>query len=193
MAAKSVTFTSSTSGIYLMTTLFPRLGIADEMEMKSTTIGVVSVVRGQAELAIQPASELIPVQGVDFVGTIPAELQKVNTYAAAMVAGSKQADGARRLIAFLSSPSAFAAIRRSGMEPSHEPSADLRVILSGAFMAAPAVAGGEAGSDFGRSANCSRRRVLTTSDHCPPMSNASRSSQQASWLAPKNRKRRVLS
>ena len=46
LRAKSVTFTSSTSGVYLMTTLFPQLGIADEMAKKSTTLGVATVATG---------------------------------------------------------------------------------------------------------------------------------------------------
>jgi molybdate transport system substrate-binding protein len=116
--AKSVTFTSSTSGVYLMTILFPRLGIADEMAKKTTTAGVAAVVRGEAEMAIQPVSELLPVAGVDFVGTIPAEVQKVNVYAAAVVAGSKETDASKKLIAFLASDAATAAMKKSGMEPS---------------------------------------------------------------------------
>jgi len=117
LRAKSVTFTSSTSGVYLTTTLFPRLGIAVEMAGKSTTAGVAAVVRGDAELAVQPVSELLPVPGVDFVGTIPAEVQKVNVYAAAVVTGSKETDASRRLIAFLASDRATAAMKKSGMEP----------------------------------------------------------------------------
>ena len=118
LRAKSVTFTSSTSGVYLMTVLFPRLGIADEMAKKTTTAGVASVVRGEAEMAIQPVSELLPVAGVDFVGTIPAEVQKVNVYAAAVVTGSKETDRSKKLIAFLASDAATAAMKKSGMEPS---------------------------------------------------------------------------
>ena len=117
LRAKSVTFTSSTSGVYLTTILFPRLGIADQMAGKSTTAGVAAVVRGDAELAVQPVSELLPVPGVDFVGTIPAEVQKVNVYAAAVVNGSKETDASRRLIAFLASDRATAAMKKSGMEP----------------------------------------------------------------------------
>jgi molybdate transport system substrate-binding protein len=117
LRAKSVTFTSSTSGVYLTTTLFPRLGIADEMARKSSTAGVAAVVKGDAEMAIQPVSELLPVPGVDFVGTIPAEVQKVNVYASAIVTGSKEAEASKRLIVFLSSAGATTAIKKSGMEP----------------------------------------------------------------------------
>src|SRR6266566_2967692 len=40
LRAKSITFASSTTGIYLTTMLFPRLGIASEMAAKSTTAAV---------------------------------------------------------------------------------------------------------------------------------------------------------
>jgi len=118
LRARSVTFTSSTSGVYLMTVLFPRLGIADEMSKKSTTTGVAAVAKGDAEIAIQPVSELLPVTGIDVAGILPAEAQKINTYAAAVVRGSMEVDASRRLIAFLASGAASAAVRRYGMEPS---------------------------------------------------------------------------
>jgi molybdate transport system substrate-binding protein len=118
LRAKSITFTSSTSGVYLTTVLFPRLGIADAMAAKSTTVGAAAVAKGEAELAIQPVSELLPVPGVELVGTLHEAAQKVNVYAAAVVAGSKEIDASKRLIAFLASERAAAAIRKSGMEPS---------------------------------------------------------------------------
>jgi ABC-type molybdate transport system substrate-binding protein len=71
--------------------------------------------------AIQPSSELIPIPGVDFVGTIPAEIQKVNTYAAAIVAGSKEMEASERLIKFLASEAATAAIQKNGMDPVTQP------------------------------------------------------------------------
>jgi hypothetical protein len=118
LRAKAVAFTSSTSGVYLTTVLFPKLGIADEMAKKSTTEAAAAVVRGDAELSVQPVSELIPVPGLEFVGTIPREIQKVNVYAAAVVKGSAQTEAAKRLIAFLSSDAAAAAKKKNGMEPS---------------------------------------------------------------------------
>ena len=71
---------------------------------------------GNAEIAVQPISEILPVQGVDLVGTIPAEVQYVAIFAAAVVAGSKEAEASGRLIAFITSEGATAAIKRSGME-----------------------------------------------------------------------------
>ena len=117
LRAKSVTFDSSTSGIYPRTILFPRLGIAAELAAKSTSVGVTSVATGQAEIAVQPVSEILPVQGVELVGTIPSEVQFIAVFSAAVVAGSTEIDAAKRLIAFLSSERATAAMRKNGMEP----------------------------------------------------------------------------
>lgn len=117
LRAKSITFPDSTTGIYLTATLFPRLGIAGEMAGKITHSGVAAVAKGEAEMAIQPVSELLHVPGTDFVGTIPVEIQYVSVFTGAMVAGSKQPESAKRLIAFLASDSAVKAIRKSGMEP----------------------------------------------------------------------------
>src|SRR5262245_36357707 len=117
LRARSVTFTSTTTGIYLTTKLFPRLGIADEMARKSTTGGVTTVARGDVEIAIQALSELLPVAGIEVVGPLPADVQNVAVFSAAVVIGSKDITASKQLIAFLSSASATAAIRKSGMEP----------------------------------------------------------------------------
>ena len=117
LAAKSVAMSSSTSGVYLTTTLFPKLGIAEQMAPKTTMAGAVLVGRGEAEIGLQQVSELLPIEGTTFIGPIPSEAQYVTTYAAAVVAGSSHADAARRLIAFLASESSAGAIARSGMEP----------------------------------------------------------------------------
>ena len=98
-----------------------RLGITTAIEVKIPSRGtesVAMVARGGAQLSIQPVSEILHMPGVEFGGTLPVELQHRAVYAAAIVVGSKQAEGARRLIAFLSSEAAAAAIRSSGMEPS---------------------------------------------------------------------------
>ena len=121
LRSKSVAIPSSTTGIYLTGDLFPRLGIANKIAVKSTTRGAASVAmvaEGEAELAIQPVSEILHARGVDFVGTIPSEIQYVSVFAAAVVAGSKEPEASKRLIAFLASEKASAAIKKSGMEPS---------------------------------------------------------------------------
>lgn len=125
LRAKSVTFPGSTTGIYMVKKLFPQLGIASEMAPKTTSTGVAAVAKGDAEIAVQPVSELLHAPGTEFVGTLPKEIQYVSVFSAAMVAGSKEpkavlaarALAARKLLDFLTSEKAKAAIKASGMEP----------------------------------------------------------------------------
>ncbi len=117
LRAAAVTFEGRTTGIYLPRMLFPRLGIAGEMAAKSTTAAVAAVAKGEAELAIQPVSELLHVAGTEFVGPLPKDIQYISGFAAAVVAGTKELKKSQRLIAFLNSDSAAAAIKKAGMEP----------------------------------------------------------------------------
>src|SRR5215470_6329618 len=117
LGAKSVSVDASTSGIYLTTKGFPRLGIEKEMAGKTIKEGAPAVAEGKAEIAVMLVSEILPVKGVEVVGTVPHEVQDASVFSAALVAGTKNAESAKRLIAFLASQSAAAAIKRSGMEP----------------------------------------------------------------------------
>jgi molybdate transport system substrate-binding protein len=107
----------STSEIYMRTKLLPKLGIADAIQPKLNNGGAAAIAAGETEMAVLPVSELSNKPGVDLIGTIPQDLQLVQTFSAAVVAGSKQPRVSRELIAFLASESARAAIRKSGMEP----------------------------------------------------------------------------
>jgi molybdate transport system substrate-binding protein len=118
--AKKIAVPGSTSGIWLKTDLFPRLGIADKInvEMKARGTDVTSMVAaGDADIGVLPVSEILSAAGVDHAGTPPSELQLVQVFAAAVVAGSKEIETSRRLIEFLASPRASEAIKSSGMEP----------------------------------------------------------------------------
>jgi molybdate transport system substrate-binding protein len=117
LGAKSVTFPGSTTGIYMVKKLFPHLGIASEMAPKTTSTGVPALAKGDAEIAVQPVSELLHAPGTEFVGTIPKEIQYISVFSAAMVAGTKEPKVAKQLLDFLTSEKAKAAIKESGMEP----------------------------------------------------------------------------
>jgi molybdate transport system substrate-binding protein len=111
---------SSTSGIWLVKDLFPRLGIADKIDIKITPRGAGAagmVAEGGAGVAVLPISEILPAKGVDYAGSLAPEIQFLQVFSAAIVAGAKEADNAKRLVAFLASPRAAEAIKKSGMEP----------------------------------------------------------------------------
>ena len=121
LAAKSVAYSDSASGVYVSTELFSKLGIAEEMKGKAkmipaTPVGEI-VAHGDAEIGFQQISELMPVPGIDIVGPLPPELQKITIFSAGIATVSKQPDAGKALIKFLGSPAASAAIVKSGIEP----------------------------------------------------------------------------
>jgi molybdate transport system substrate-binding protein len=121
LAAKSVAYSDSASGVYVSTEMFAKLGIADEMKDKArkipaTPVGEI-VARGDAEIGFQQISELLPVAGVDIVGPLPPDVQKITVFSAGIATVSKEPDAGKALIKFLASPAARAAIVKSGMEP----------------------------------------------------------------------------
>jgi molybdate transport system substrate-binding protein len=118
--SKVVAMPASTGGIYLMKEVFPKLGIADQVNVKATPRGTgatAMVAAGEADIAVLPVSEILHAKGVDFVGVIHKDIQLDQTFSAAIVAGSKQAEGAEKLIAFLTSERAAPAVKAGGMEP----------------------------------------------------------------------------
>jgi len=120
LSSGTVAVPSSTSGIFLMQDVFPRLGIADKVNVEVTPRGTgaaAMVATGKADLAVMPVSEIVHAPGVELAGVIADEIQLNQVFAAAAVAGSSEIEAAKRLIAFLASERASETIRSSGMEP----------------------------------------------------------------------------
>ena len=97
------------SGIYFPTVL-ERLGISEQMKPKlvvpegGVPIGEI-VASGGAEIGIQQISELMPVEGIEIIGPLPAPLQKITFFSAGALSTAKDAKGAQSLIAFISTAS----------------------------------------------------------------------------------------
>ena len=67
---------------------------------------------------MQPISELMEVDGIDIVGSLPADLQSPDlVFMAGSLAVSEQPLPAKALIDFLAAPSAAAVYKAKGMEP----------------------------------------------------------------------------
>jgi len=120
LEARSIAYSASVSGDYLSTELFRRLGIAEQIMPKSRRIegervGAV-VARGEAQIGFQQTSELLPVPGIDYVGPLPPEVQRVTVFSAGVAVNSGDPVAARALIAFLGSPQAADAVKKSGLE-----------------------------------------------------------------------------
>ncbi|MBI3918965.1 MAG: substrate-binding domain-containing protein [Betaproteobacteria bacterium] len=118
--AKAIAYSTGPSGIYLAG-LFERMGIAEQLKSKLRRVqgepaGAV-VARGDADLAFQQVSELLPVAGIDLVGPLPPDIQKITVFSAGVHVKAAQRAAARALTKFLSSLDAAPVIRKKGMEP----------------------------------------------------------------------------
>ena len=121
LAAKSIAYSASASGTYLSTELFPKLGVAEQLKdtakkIYSERVGTV-VARGDAELGFQQVSELLPIEGLEFLGEIPAEVQQTVFFSAGITKDAQNPEAARDLIRFLTSAEAAPIIRKTGMNP----------------------------------------------------------------------------
>lgn len=119
--AGSISYSTGPSGTHLQK-LFERWGIAKEIAGRTVLappgVAVGSLVAdGRAELGFQQLSEMIHLQGIDVLGPLPAAVQIVMVFSAALAAQTVHADIAERWLAFLGSPEADEVKRRNGMMP----------------------------------------------------------------------------
>jgi molybdate transport system substrate-binding protein len=119
--ARSIAYSRiGASGIFFVR-LIERLGIAEQVNAKSTVIpsGFTAelAARGEVELAVQQVSELMVVAGVDIVGPLPSELQQPAMFSAGVFADCAAPDQAARFVQFLASATAAPALQAAGLEP----------------------------------------------------------------------------
>ncbi len=121
LAAKSIAYSDSASGVYIEREMLKTLGIADAVKDRARMIPAEPVgnvvARGDAEIGFQQMSELKPVKGITLVGLLPPGAQQYTVFSAGVLANSAHAEAARALVAYLGSAQAAATIRDSGMEP----------------------------------------------------------------------------
>ena len=123
LAARAIAYTDpasgGTAGVYLAK-LFEKMGIAAELKPKSVLVkgglAAEKIVSGEADIALQPASELLAVQGVALVGPIPLEVQSYIIYAGAVSSGARDQAAAEALLAALHGPDKAALLKKKGME-----------------------------------------------------------------------------
>ena len=120
LAAKTVGYSQGTSGQHFLAVI-QRLGIADAIKAKAiVTTGRpvgAAIAAGEAEIGVQQVAELLPVPGIDFVGPLPGDLQKLIPISAGIAAKAKDAATAKALVAFLRSEAAVAVLKKKGIDP----------------------------------------------------------------------------
>jgi len=122
LSARAISYSKTgISGVYFPTVL-ERLGIAEQVAAKvlippsGVPVGEV-VAKGDAEIGVQQISELSPVPGIEIVGPLPAQLQKVTVFSAGMFVGATDPQAAKALVALLTSAAARPVYQGRGMEP----------------------------------------------------------------------------
>ena len=121
LSAKTISYGDPSAGgpvgIYIAG-LIERLGLVSELKPKTKLVQnaelvLPAVVNGDAEIGITLSSATAST--VEFV-TLPTDVQNYTIYMAAVMANSKQADAAKALLTFLTSPDAKNAMRAKGFE-----------------------------------------------------------------------------
>lgn len=127
LAAKSIALSQPVgggqSGVH-MAKVFERLGIAAAMQAKAKygaggAGGLAGLVvrRGEAEIAIQQMAELMAVADIDIVGPLPAEVQRITTFAAGIPTSASRPEAGQALIDFLMMPATKNIMKVKGLEP----------------------------------------------------------------------------
>jgi molybdate transport system substrate-binding protein len=120
LAAKSIGYSTGPSGVYMLS-VFEKLGITDQVKakLKQSPSGVfvgTLIASGETEVGFQQISELVHFPGIDYVGPLPGDLQRLTVFSAGIHAGAKQADAARALVKFITAPAAASVIKKHGLE-----------------------------------------------------------------------------
>jgi molybdate transport system substrate-binding protein len=124
LAARSIVYADPAkgglSGIVFAHAL-ERLGIAEQMKARTILVpgaqAADMVAKGEAELGVGQASEIVPVAGAQVVGPLPGELASVTLFTAAVGTGSEAPEAAKAYIDFLTGPQAAPALRAKGFRP----------------------------------------------------------------------------
>jgi molybdate transport system substrate-binding protein len=108
------------SGVYFARVL-DRLGIGEQMNAKTILVpgaqAAEVVAKGEAELGVAQASEIVPVAGAQLVGPLPGEFASMTVFTAGIGAVSESPDPANELIKFLTGPEAAGRFKAKGFEP----------------------------------------------------------------------------
>ncbi|MCK6687201.1 substrate-binding domain-containing protein [Enterobacter asburiae] len=121
LQASSIAYSDSASGRYVSQTLFKKLGIEKEVADKATMVERIpvasEVAKGKYTVGFQQVSELLPVQGVTFIGKIPDNLQYITRFAGAVTRHAEYPAEGKALLTYLASPPSRDVIQKTGMIP----------------------------------------------------------------------------
>jgi molybdate transport system substrate-binding protein len=109
------------AGVSFTNTL-KQLGIAEDVKSKihlarGGAAAMEALAKGEVEIGLTFVSEILTEPGVEAVGPLPASISTPTSLVAFVSAHAKNADAARALVKYLSSPDAAATYKKVGMAP----------------------------------------------------------------------------
>jgi molybdate transport system substrate-binding protein len=120
--AKSIGYSRGGSGT-IAAQVMEKLGIADQLKAKTKFIDGIPVAavvaKGDVEVGLQQINVIIPVEGADYIGPLPGELQQTVLFAAGILTVSKEKELARAFLNYITSADAGPLLRKSAMEAWH--------------------------------------------------------------------------
>src|SRR6266478_4153199 len=123
LSAKSITFNPSGASAPHVYDIFQRLGIAENVKSKlileqNAEPGrpQMDVAAGKADLVITLIPEIKFFKGVELAGPVPGDLQSYISFAGGVATNSHNADAAKALIKFITSPAAAPTLKAKGEE-----------------------------------------------------------------------------
>jgi molybdate transport system substrate-binding protein len=124
LAAKSIVYADpakgGASGVYFAHVV-DQLGIAEQLKSKTILVpgpqAADVVAKGEAEIGVAQASEIVPVSGAQLVGPLPGEFASMTAFTAGIGAGTKAPEAAKSLIQFLTGPAAAPVFKSKGFQP----------------------------------------------------------------------------
>jgi molybdate transport system substrate-binding protein len=121
LAARSIGYSSGPSGTH-MAELIERMGIANliKAKVKQTPSGLrvaSAIAGGEVEIGFQQVSELIAEAGIDYIGPLPAEVQKITVFTAGIHSRAREPQAARELVKYFTTPASIPILRKYGLEP----------------------------------------------------------------------------
>ena len=121
VGARALTWASDGASRPHITRMLETLGIADAVAPRAlleqgSVRAAERVTSGDADLIITLVSEIVPVKGLELAGPLPAAFQNYVSFAAGIGAKARNGEGARAVIAFLSSQGASPAFTAVGID-----------------------------------------------------------------------------
>jgi molybdate transport system substrate-binding protein len=108
------------SGVYFVQ-IAEKMGFAEQLKSKSKfppdNFAGKLVANGEADFAIMQKPELIAEEGVEILGSIPAEINVTTVFSAGVSKDAKQGAASMELLKYLETPEADAIFKRDGLDP----------------------------------------------------------------------------